>query len=441
MYRLFNGILRQHMEISNSITGYQISLERIKNTLLESLHQGQVLQARALTSTQNKQVQLRIGKLDILAHTQLKITAGDNLTLQVIKAADPLQLSILQEQSVRTIQAEAMRAALPQQAPASELMQRLNALSPGRTGGQPEITLQPSRQTPQAMPGAAGVLLQRGGSAQPGISGALLVNTQPSAPLGVKADSPSNSLLSGAEGTKLFQAINRVLSSQIVPDQNLTAERVRLAFTTSGLFMESALATGGQRPADMKIGLLELLLLLRPQLAAARTNRPPVLAAAVERGADPVRLLIELVSQAEAGLARILFNQLLSLPGNDSDQQLWQFDLPFRQGAKSDSFQVQIQKETKQNGQGKAETRWSVKLDFALEPIGPVQARLILIGDEISSSFIAEQAETAQRLEQALPILARAFSRAGLKVSGLSATRGSTDSKSRPRFPLLDEKA
>ncbi|HXK56081.1 MAG TPA: hypothetical protein PLZ16_05500, partial [Gammaproteobacteria bacterium] len=110
------------MEISNSITGYRISLERIRNTLLESLRVGQILQARALTSTQNSQVRLRIGKLDILARTQAGISAGDNLTLQVIKAANPLQLKLIQEISSHQLQTEAMRVALPQQTPVSHLI-------------------------------------------------------------------------------------------------------------------------------------------------------------------------------------------------------------------------------------------------------------------------------------------------------------------------------
>ena len=429
------------MEISNSITGYQISLERIKNTLLESLRAGQIVQARALTSTQGKQVQLRIGSLDILAHTQARIAAGDNLTLQVIRAANPLQLKVLQEISSRNIQAEAMRAALPQQTSVSHLMKQLGSLTPIQPASHPEPPVQQLKQPLQPPPALTGVV-------KPDTAATQMRSAPQAAPLTATTATTTNilqsvitTLMQGQDGAKISQAISRILSFQIVPAENLSAERLRLAFENSGLFLESTLASGGQPINDMKRSILELLLRIRPLLTTAQLTQQPVPSQAIDRGMDPIVFLTELVSQAEGSLARILFNQLSSLPGDNNNQQLWQFELPFRHGEKCDSFRVQIERETKRNGKGKREDRWSVKLDIELEPSGPIHARLVLIGEEISSRFTAEHAETAARLEQALPHLASAFSRAGLKVGTLSATRGATDSDLRPRYPLLDEKA
>ena len=112
------------MEISNTLANYRISIERIRNTLLESLRNGQIVQAKAVTSSEQMQVQLRIGKLEIVAHTSAKIAAGDDLTLQVVKAANPLQLKIVKEVDARRIEAEVMRSVLPQQASIGLLMKR-----------------------------------------------------------------------------------------------------------------------------------------------------------------------------------------------------------------------------------------------------------------------------------------------------------------------------
>lgn len=429
------------MEISNSITGYQISLERIKNSLLESLRAGQILQARAMTSSQSQQVQLRIGNLDILAHTQASITAGDNLTLQVIKASDPLQFRVLQEISARDIRAQAMRAALPQQASVSHLMKRLSTLTPIAPGNQPEPPTQLLKQTSQPLPLAIGQgAVEAKQTAATQTTGTLQSSMQTGTTEN-KLQTVITSLLQAQDGTKLLQAIQRILSFQIIPDEHPSAERIRQAFQNSGLFLEPALASGAGPPGDMKRSILELLLQLRPLLAAAQAVQQPVSPQTVERGFDPVGLLAELVSHAEGSLARILFNQLSSLPGDDAGQQLWQFEIPYRQSEKNGSFRVQIEKETKQNKQGKAEIVWSVNLDFELETTGPIHARLVLIGEEISSRFTAESGETARRLEQALPQLESALFRAGLKVGTLSATVGSVDNEPRPRFPLLDEKA
>ncbi|MCB1752519.1 MAG: flagellar hook-length control protein FliK [Gammaproteobacteria bacterium] len=431
------------MEISNSITGYRISLERIRNTLLESLRVGQILQARALTSTQNSQVRLRIGKLDILARTQAGISAGDNLTLQVIKAANPLQLKLIQEISSHQLQTEAMRVALPQQTPVSHLIKQLIALTPAPPGGQPGLP--PTRQpTPVSQPLPLPTAMDRAATeAKP--AGAATADTLRSLPstqsAGSRLQSAIANLLPGEDAARLSQTVGRILNLQILPGENPIAENIRLAFARSGLFLESALATGSAPPDDMKRSILELLLQLRPLLAAAQSAHQPVSSQAIERGFDPVGFFTELVSHAEGSLARILFNQLSSLPGDNANQQIWQFELPYRHNESCDSFRVQIERETKQGKKGIQETLWSVGLDFELEPIGPIHARLVLTGEEISSRFTAEYAETARLLEEALPHLANAFSRAGLKVGTLSAVRGTTENAPRPRFPLLDERA
>ncbi|HXK57730.1 MAG TPA: flagellar hook-length control protein FliK, partial [Gammaproteobacteria bacterium] len=276
-------------------------------------------------------------------------------------------------------------------------------------------------------------------------AGTATVDTLRSLPPTQSADSRLQSaianLLPGEEAARLSQTVGRILNLQILPGENPIAENIRLAFARSGLFLESALATGSAPPDDMKRSILELLLQLRPLLAAAQSAHQPVSSQAIERGFDPVGFFTELVSHAEGSLARILFNQLSSLPGDNANQQIWQFELPYRHNESCDSFRVQIERETKQGKKGIQETLWSVGLDFELEPIGPIHARLVLTGEEISSRFTAEYAETARLLEEALPHLANAFSRAGLKVGTLSAVRGTTENAPRPRFPLLDEKA
>ena len=430
------------MEISNSITGYQINLERIKNSLLESLRAGQILQARAITSSRNQQVQLRIGNLEILAQTQARISAGESLTLQVIKASDPLQLRVLLESSARDIQARAMRAALPQQTSVAHLLNRLTALTPIPPGNQanPPTQLLTQAVTSQHVAAAQGEVAAKPPAA------ALTAGSSPHSPTPAgtadsRLQSVINNLLQPQDATKLWQTIQRVLSIQLIANEPPSAERIQLALQSSGLFLEAALASGIAPPVDLKRSMLELLLQLRPLLAAAQAGQQPQSLPAAEGGLNQTGFLAELVSNAEGSLARILFNQLSSLPGDNANQQLWQFEIPYRQNEKCDSFRVQIEQQTKQNKQGKAETVWSVNLDFALETTGPIHARLLLIGEEISSRFTAESGETARRLEQALPQLERAFTRAGLKVGTLSATVGSVDNEPRPRFALLDEKA
>lgn len=446
------------MEISNSLANYRISIERIKNTLLESLRAGQIVQAKAVTSSEQKQVQLRIGNIEILANTSVKIAAGDDLTLQVIKAANPLQLKLVNEVDARRIEAEAMRAVLPQQTSIALLMKHLNSLQ-GVHIGQPTATsqsAQPSGNLPSSLPSpslpVAIASAENAGADKPTVP----LPSNPVTAVGSQLQSPTASntaagtteelrlpidrLLQSPEGVKLTEAINSLAAFQLSGGDKLSAERVRLAFEHSGLFLESTLTHNGVAANDMKQGILELLLRLRPLLAAAHSIQQSAPLPA-ERGSDIVALFSELHSQAEGSLARIVFNQLSSLPSENNNQQLWQFDIPLGQEEKCDAFRVRIERESRRNAAGKAETLWSVKLNFELEPIGPVQAKLALLGNEISSHFTAEYTLTAERLKQALPTLAEAFGRSGLKVGSLSAGSGAIESPPRPQFPLLDERA
>ena len=134
-----------------STKGYQISLERIKNTLLESLRAGQILQARALDSTHDKQIQLRIGRLDILAATQARIEAGENLTLQVIKNQS-LAIERLSRRSAPAIFKLKQCAPRWRNSPPFTIDEHLNTLTPMRTGTHPEPLMQQLKQPVQASP-------------------------------------------------------------------------------------------------------------------------------------------------------------------------------------------------------------------------------------------------------------------------------------------------
>jgi len=139
----------------------------------------------------------------------------------------------------------------------------------------------------------------------------------------------------------------------------------------------------------------------------------------------------------------VLVNQLASLPSNESPQQVWHFELPIRQPDGTDSFRVRLGRQRK-SVDGKEENIWSVNLDFDLEPLGPVTSCLILQGDEITSHFIAEREQSAERLEQAMPILSEAFVRAGLRIGSMTTGHGRAtsqeDAPPRTPYPLLDEK-
>ncbi len=157
---------------------------------------------------------------------------------------------------------------------------------------------------------------------------------------------------------------------------------------------------------------------------------------------DPAsgRLVQELTRQVEGALARIQYNQLQSLPQDDPSRQAWQLDLALRNGESFDGFQLRIEEErSPKQGSGEGST-WTVTLDFELAPLGPVQARVGVQGERVSSTFWAEKPETAALIQRRLDELRQGFQRAGLEVGKLAAHRGrAATSSPKSDGPLLDE--
>ncbi|MEJ1376399.1 MAG: flagellar hook-length control protein FliK [Candidatus Sedimenticola sp. (ex Thyasira tokunagai)] len=243
-------------------------------------------------------------------------------------------------------------------------------------------------------------------------------------------------------GSDIMQRVQAVLSHSVNDSDPLSASRIRQAFGTSGLFLESTLASGTAPTVDMKASLLQLLLHLRPGSGNAARGKGQQARDSSTLQATGLRILADLQTLTEGVLARIQVNQLTSLPQDEGTRQVWQFELPFVMPNSTDSFLIRIEREGKNNDESGG---WAVTLQFNLEPLGPMSARLSLVEDEISSHFTAQLPESAKQLERALPLLSEAYIRAGLKVGKLSCRQGAPADLNTQLppidLPLLDEKA
>ena len=231
-------------------------------------------------------------------------------------------------------------------------------------------------------------------------------------------------------------------------EKGISSDQLRQLIDQSGLFLESKLALGIAPSIDLKSSLLRLLFSLRPTLSQQPTTGQSASAAqqsiAQNATANPMlRTVGEIHSQAESALARINMNQLASVPNDQDGRQVWQLELPIKHQEQSTGLMMRIEREPKP-GQSPEQAFWSVLINFNLEPVGPISAKIGLINDEVTSHFIAERNETAHLIDQALPILNDAFEQAGLAVKRLSVLQGEPenfDILSNHNQQLLDEKA
>ncbi len=355
---------------------------------IQNLKPGQILQATALSDTQNSQLKLQIGVTRLIAQTQVAIKSGQQLTLSVEKGGKFPELRLLTTLSREQLQANALKMLLPRQQPLAQLFDKIAA--------------QLSNTSSNPAPG------------------------------------------------NVRQAIDGLVGRLLSTDQPQFQQQLRTALQNSGLFTEAHLLQGSGNPADLKLNLLRLFELINTLLPGKGLN--PQQSAAALTASDssgtplpadsPLRFLLDLLKQLDSGLARIQSNQLASLPQEDPTRQTWQFELPVRHNEQLDVFRIRLQKEPGKSGE-KEDAVWSLTLRMNLEPLGPMRVQLRLQGEAISSVLWAEQAETTSLIKNNLEKLRSALEKAGLDVTKLEAYQGKSDSDEQlPRgLSLLDEKA
>jgi len=435
------------MQISDINANLMLTVEKVRSSALDSLRVGETVQARVLAPTRQSTALLSIKGSELQVKTGLELSRGEQIQLRVTKAANPVELLLLRKSAGDRAQSSALREALPRQIPLVRLVGELNRLSPLPPNLSPpaKATASPASGEPAVKP-----LPPQPQSSPTAATASQKLSHSPPQPALSAIQNGLLELLPKSKAVELQQAVQKILDHVLPGNERLQSARLQQLFAQSGLFMEAHLAKGQVPVLDLKTSLLGLIFQLRPHLETGqRVPGQPMNTQSQESqtpatNPSPVlRLLQDLFSLTEGSLARVLVNQLASLPSNESPQQVWHFELPIRQPDGTDSFRVSLGRQRK-SVDGKEENIWSVNLDFDLEPLGPVTGCLILQGDAITSHFIAEREQSAERLEQAMPILSEAFVRAGLRIGSMTTGHGRAtsqeDAPPRTPYPLLDEK-
>lgn len=241
-----------------------------------------------------------------------------------------------------------------------------------------------------------------------------------------------------ADSSSIAQAV-RLLADEGLPVQRLEPGMIRQAMQASGLFLEARLGAGlPPLPGDRKLQLLRLLQQLAPE---NRPPMPPPTATAQETTHSADSLLNRLRQLVEASVARIQHHQVRSLPQEEPNRALWQFDLPLQLGERREDLPLKILREQSSAQDTSAPASWKVDVHFEFADLGPVSARITLQGDQVSCAFRSRHDATARRFENALPRLEDALRQAGLEIGAVTSLTGELDTpNTRPPEGLLDEK-
>lgn len=212
-----------------------------------------------------------------------------------------------------------------------------------------------------------------------------------------------------------------------------------------------ASATAGQPAATANAGQDAVATAVPPGQGSAVTA--PTLAgeqaAVASLGGATEPALKDLTSQTEGALAKLVLNQLASLPQPDANQQIWRFDIPFTLAGHPESARLEIEREAKREGGSRGEsaaenTPWTVTVELSPPGLGKFGGKVTLHQGAINAFFWSDDPVTAELVQDNLPLLQARLEAAGLKTGRLDASVGvapSSGANGRPPTPLLDLRA
>ena len=363
----------------------------LREPLLQQLQPGQILQGTALSGNVDGRLSLQIGVTRLIAQTELSVRPGQALTLQVVKTDNLPELRVLTLPSLLELKAAALKLLLPRQQPLPQAFEALTRVAQAP----PQVRIPPAvRQQ--------------------------IVNLLNQLP------SPREA----GQGNRL---------------QNLIADSGLL--TEAKLLLQSAPAAG-----DIKLNLMRLQETLRqwlperllpPLEPGMKLPLPaPDAHAKAEMTDNGIKLLIGLLKSLDGAVARIQTHQLASLPHDDPGRQVWQFELPIRNGQGFDLLHFRIGREAARRQAAEAQI-WNLTLHMNLSPLGPMRIQIRLQETQVSTVIWSAQNGTDNLVRQHLERLKQGYERAGLEVKRLEAFVGNVDNEPAPEVDvsLLHEKA
>ncbi|WP_340121842.1 flagellar hook-length control protein FliK [Methylobacter svalbardensis] len=166
---------------------------------------------------------------------------------------------------------------------------------------------------------------------------------------------------------------------------------------------------------DFKANLLKFIQALKQEL----TNQ-----AAQQINQADLDLLKNLQNKTENTVAKLVLDQLMSLPKEDNPKQLWLIDIPFIDRQQAETVKIEIQLD-KKNKQPSGSSDWSVNITITPPELGTIHCRVSYQNDVISTYFNSQQTQTTQLIKHNLDYLKNQLEESGLTTGHMVAHNSS----------------
>lgn len=160
------------------------------------------------------------------------------------------------------------------------------------------------------------------------------------------------------------------------------------------------------------------------------------------QGAQPLNqvdleLLKNLQNKTENTVAKIVLDQLTSLPKDDTPKQLWIIDIPFIDKQQAESVRIEVQRD-KENKQQSGSHDWSVNITITPPELGTIHCLVSYRNDVINTYFKSQNIQTTELIKHNLDYLKNQFEESGLKPGHMDAHDGAQ--KTQPSHQLAGKK-
>jgi len=196
-------------------------------------------------------------------------------------------------------------------------------------------------------------------------------------------------------------------------------KQLKSAISNSGLLLESKLAqssdeTEGDFQADFKNKLLKFQHALKQEIETKTDQKT---------ASSELNTLKEMQQKTESSLARVVLNQLTSLPKEEAAKQVWILDLPFMNKGTAESVKIEINRE-KPSGHDEKEENWAVTLTITPPELATIHCKISCLDKAINTRFWSDAQDVVTKITHHLDYLDTQLKAAGLETGHLSAHKG-----------------
>jgi flagellar hook-length control protein FliK len=131
-------------------------------------------------------------------------------------------------------------------------------------------------------------------------------------------------------------------------------------------------------------------------------------------------LFKNLQHKTENTVAKLVLDQLISLPKEDSPKQQWIIDIPFIDRQQAESVRIEVQRD-KENKQQSGNGDWSVNITITPPELGTIHCIVSFRGDVINTFFKSQNTQTTELIKHNLDYLKNQLEESGLKTGHMDA--------------------